>query len=62
MTAVCNAIDRVKTEELGEKPAPVPICPPQIPQELTRAVTSDVRWKIFRNISPENFPFLKIIT
>jgi hypothetical protein len=23
---------------------------------------SDVRWKIFRNIFPENCPFLKIIT
>jgi hypothetical protein len=28
-----------KTEELGEKPIPVPHCPPQIPHELTRART-----------------------
>jgi hypothetical protein len=28
-----------KTEELGEKPVPVPLCPPQIPHELTRART-----------------------
>jgi hypothetical protein len=26
-----------KTEELGEKPVPVPICPPQIPHWLTQA-------------------------
>jgi hypothetical protein len=26
-----NEIDRGKTEVLGEKPVPVPICPPQIP-------------------------------
>jgi hypothetical protein len=26
-----------KTEELGEKPVPVPLCPPQIPYGLTRA-------------------------
>jgi hypothetical protein len=26
-----------KTEELGEKPVPVPLCPPQIPHGLTRA-------------------------
>jgi hypothetical protein len=25
-----------KTEELGEKPVPVPLCPPQIPHGLTR--------------------------
>jgi hypothetical protein len=25
-------------------------------------IRSDVRWKIFRNIFPENFPFIKIIT
>jgi hypothetical protein len=28
-----------KTEKLGEKPVPVPICPPQIPHGLTRART-----------------------
>jgi hypothetical protein len=28
-----------KTEELGEKPVPVPLCPPQIPHGLTRAWT-----------------------
>jgi hypothetical protein len=28
-----------KTEELGEKPVPVPFCPPQIPYGLTRART-----------------------
>jgi hypothetical protein len=30
---------RGKTEELGEKPVPVPLCPPQIPHGLTRART-----------------------
>jgi hypothetical protein len=28
-----------KAEELGEKSVPVPLCPPQIPQGLTRART-----------------------
>jgi hypothetical protein len=28
-----------KTEELGEKPVPVPLCPPQIPHGLTQART-----------------------
>jgi len=28
-----------ETEELGEKPVPVPLCPPQIPYGLTRAWT-----------------------
>jgi hypothetical protein len=28
-----------KTEELGEKPVPAPLCPPQIPHGLTRART-----------------------
>jgi hypothetical protein len=34
-----------KTEELGEKPVPVPLCPPQIPRGLTqvRTRTSAVR-------------------
>jgi hypothetical protein len=38
-----------KTEELGEKPVPVPLCPPQIPYGLTRARTlaSAVRgWRL----------------
>jgi hypothetical protein len=26
-----------KTEEFGEKPVPLPLCPPKIPQELTTA-------------------------
>jgi hypothetical protein len=30
---------QVKTEEFGEKPIPVPLCPPQIPHRLTRART-----------------------
>jgi hypothetical protein len=29
-----------KTEELGEKPVPVPLCPPQVPHGLTRASTA----------------------
>jgi hypothetical protein len=28
-----------KTEDLGDKPVPVPLCPPQIPYGLTRAWT-----------------------
>jgi hypothetical protein len=28
-----------KTEELGEKPVPMPLCPPQIPHGLTRSRT-----------------------
>jgi hypothetical protein len=28
-----------ETEELGEKPVPVRLCPPQIPHGLTRART-----------------------
>jgi hypothetical protein len=28
-----------KTEELGEKPIPLPLCPPQIPHGITRART-----------------------
>jgi hypothetical protein len=31
-----DEIDRGKTEVLGEKPVPVPLCPPQIPHGLTR--------------------------
>jgi hypothetical protein len=34
-----NDTDRGKTEELGEKPVPVPLRPPQIPHGLTRALT-----------------------
>jgi hypothetical protein len=32
-----NGILTGKTEELGEKPVPVPLCPPQIPHGFTRA-------------------------
>jgi hypothetical protein len=32
-----------KTEELGEKPVPVPLCLPQIPHGLTRARTGPPR-------------------
>jgi hypothetical protein len=32
-----------KTEELGEKPVPVPLCPPQIPHGLTPASNPDLR-------------------
>jgi hypothetical protein len=28
-----------ETKVLGEKPAPVPLCPPQIPHDVTRAQT-----------------------
>jgi hypothetical protein len=31
-----NEIDRGKPKYLGEKPVPVPLCPPQIPHGLTR--------------------------
>jgi hypothetical protein len=31
-----NDTDRGKTEELGEKSVPVPLCPPQFPQGLAR--------------------------
>jgi hypothetical protein len=31
-----NEIDKGKTEELGEKPVSVPLCPPQILHGLTR--------------------------
>jgi len=34
-----NDIDRGKTEELVDKPVPVPFCPPQIPHGLTRSRT-----------------------
>jgi hypothetical protein len=30
-----------ESEKLGEKPVPVPLCPPQIPHGLTRARTRD---------------------
>jgi hypothetical protein len=55
-----------KTEELGEKPVPVPLCPPQIPHGLTRARTlaSAVPWHfpfpltlpVFIIFSPEELP------
>jgi hypothetical protein len=32
-----------KTEELGEKSVPVPLCPPQIPSGLTQARTRPPR-------------------
>jgi hypothetical protein len=32
-----------KTEELGEKPVPVPLCPPQIPHGLARDRTPGLR-------------------
>jgi hypothetical protein len=31
-----NEIDRGKPKYVGEKPVPVPFCPPQIPPGLTR--------------------------
>jgi hypothetical protein len=31
-----NEIDREKPKYSGKKPVPVPLCPPQIPHELTR--------------------------
>jgi hypothetical protein len=34
-----NDIDRGKPKIIGEKPVPVPLCPPQIPHGLTRART-----------------------
>jgi hypothetical protein len=37
-----------KTEELGEKPVPVPFCPLQIPHELTRARTRASAVKVRR--------------
>jgi hypothetical protein len=56
-----------KTEELGEKSIPVSLFSPQTPQRDAnpdlrgdRPPTSDVRWKIFRNIfSQKIFRFLK---
>jgi hypothetical protein len=33
-----------KTEELRERPVPVPLCPPQIPHELSRATRVRGRW------------------
>jgi hypothetical protein len=35
----CGMILTGKTEELGEKPFPVPLCPPQIPHGLKQART-----------------------
>jgi hypothetical protein len=34
-----------KTEVLGEKPVPVPLCPPQIPRGPTRASAVRGRWQ-----------------
>jgi hypothetical protein len=31
-----NETDRGKPKNSGQKPVPVPLCPPQIPDELTR--------------------------
>jgi hypothetical protein len=31
-----NEIDTEKTEVLGQKPVPVPLCPPKIPHGLTQ--------------------------
>ena len=42
-----NEIDRVKLKYWGKKPVPVPLCPPQIPQGLTRV-------KILPLVSPNN--------
>jgi hypothetical protein len=60
-----------KTEELGEKPVPVPICPPQIPHALNRARTraSAVRgrrlttWSMARpyNSNTSETPLLLIV-
>jgi hypothetical protein len=55
-----NDTDRGKTEGLGEKPVPVPLCPPQIPHGLTwlRNRASSVRsrrltaWAISRTVLP----------
>jgi hypothetical protein len=63
-----NDIWQGKTEELGDKPVPVPLCPPQIPHGLIRARTraSAVRgrrlttWAMARpdgTISFRYFPF-----
>jgi hypothetical protein len=38
-------IDRGKTEKLGEKPVPVPLCPPQISHGLTRELPEPPRWE-----------------
>jgi hypothetical protein len=52
-----------KTEELGEKPVPVPLCPPQIPHGYTRARTRDsaVRGNMYILISDCACPVLTII-
>jgi hypothetical protein len=34
-----------ETEVLGEKTAPMPLCPPEIPHDLTRARTRAVPWE-----------------
>jgi hypothetical protein len=37
----CGMILTGKTEELGEKPVPAPLFPPQMPHGLTRAQSRD---------------------
>jgi len=44
-----------KTEELGEKPVPVPLCPPQIPHGLTGSLT---RVSKMRGLRPTAVPWL----
>jgi hypothetical protein len=34
-----------ETEVLGEKPAPVPLCPPEIPYDLTGRELGPPRWE-----------------
>jgi hypothetical protein len=54
-----------KTEVLGEKPGPVPLCPPQIPHGLTRdrtraSAAGDRRltaWAMARPVHTLNFKF-----
>jgi hypothetical protein len=36
---------QMKTEELGEKLVPVPLCPPQVPHKLTQAQTWPPQWQ-----------------
>jgi hypothetical protein len=35
-----------KTEELGEKPVPMPLCPPQIPHVLTGREPGPPTWEV----------------
>jgi hypothetical protein len=34
-----------ETEVLGEQATPMPLCPPQLPHDLTRARTMPPRWE-----------------